>query len=42
MLPIPNLIKKNCGLEKTVATADSRLLSDDNLIELQRNRYEFI
>lgn len=42
MLPVINAFKKKYDLEKMVVIADSGLLSNDNIIELQRNGYEFI
>ena len=42
MLPVINAFKARHGLEKMVVIADSGLLSNENIAELQLNGYEFI
>lgn len=42
MLPVINAFKKKYKLEKMVVIADSGLLSNDNITDLQANGYEFI
>ena len=42
MLPVINAFKKKYDLKKLVVIADSGLLSNENITELQRNGYEFI
>jgi transposase len=42
MLPVINAFKKKYHLEKLVVIADSGLLSNENITELQSNGYEFI
>jgi transposase len=42
MLPVIDAFKKKYELGKMVVIADSGLLSNENIIDLQRNGYEFI
>lgn len=42
MLPVIDLFKKKYRLEKLIVIADSGLLSDDNIQQLQSKQYEFI
>jgi transposase len=42
MLPVIDTIKGNYKLDKLVIIADSGLLSNDNIVELQSKGYEFI
>jgi transposase len=42
MLPIIEAFKRNYNLEKLVVIADSGLLSNDNIQQLQNKQYEFI
>lgn len=42
MLPVIDTFKQQFNLEKLVVIADSGLLSNDNITELQNNGYEFI